>query len=102
MRNIFHFGLNDMFYIVTYDIPEDKRRLKIAKTMKDFGTRVQYSVFECLLPQAQIDKMHKLLSRLILPEEDSIRIYRLCANCEKEIKVIGLGKVTEDRDVYIV
>ncbi|MFZ5570182.1 MAG: hypothetical protein ACOZF0_07245 [Thermodesulfobacteriota bacterium] len=30
-----------MFYLVSYDIPDDKRRLKIAKTIKDFGDRVR-------------------------------------------------------------
>ncbi|MEW6376162.1 MAG: CRISPR-associated endonuclease Cas2, partial [Thermodesulfobacteriota bacterium] len=40
-----------MFYVVSYDIPDDQRRIKIAKILEDFGDRVQYSVFECLLEQ---------------------------------------------------
>ena len=46
-----------MFYLVSYDIPDDKRKTKLAKTIKDFGDRVQYSVFECLLNKSLLDKM---------------------------------------------
>ena len=35
--------------VVSYDIPDDRRRLRLANTLKDFGIRVQYSVFECRL-----------------------------------------------------
>ena len=35
-----------MHYTVAYDITDDKRRNKVAKILKDFGKRVQYSVFE--------------------------------------------------------
>ena len=36
-----------MHYTVAYDITDDKRRNRVAKILKDFGTRIQYSVFEC-------------------------------------------------------
>jgi CRISPR-associated protein Cas2 len=38
-----------MFYVVSYDIPEDRKRDRASKTLLDFGARVQYSVFECIL-----------------------------------------------------
>ena len=37
------------FYLISYDISNDKRRLKVMKALEDYGTRVQYSVFECWL-----------------------------------------------------
>jgi len=37
--------------VVAYDIIDDKRRNRVAKTMEDYGTRVQYSVFECVLEE---------------------------------------------------
>jgi len=43
--------------MVSYDIANDKRRSKIARTMEDYGTRVQYSVFEVNLKPSQVDKM---------------------------------------------
>ena len=44
------------------------------------------------------------LTLVIYPtiNEDSVRIYPLCANCESEIRVIGKGKVSKNKDVYII
>ncbi|MGI0489366.1 CRISPR-associated endonuclease Cas2 [Pantanalinema rosaneae CENA516] len=38
-----------LLYVVTYDIPCDKRRKKVADLLEGYGRRVQYSVFECVL-----------------------------------------------------
>ncbi|WP_435547387.1 CRISPR-associated endonuclease Cas2 [Desulfobacterium sp. N47] len=91
-----------MFYLVSYDIPDDRRRTRLAKTLKDYGGRVQYSVFECLLNQELFDKMIGRIETIIMEAEDSVRIYGLCANCERVIKVIGTGEVSHDEDVYIL
>lgn len=91
-----------MFYLVSYDIPDDRRRTKLAKTIKDFGDRVQYSVFECILDQALLAKMVDRINTIIIEQEDSVRIYSLCANCEEAITIIGKGEVTRDPDVYIL
>jgi CRISPR-associated protein Cas2 len=69
------------------------------KSAKD---RVQYSVFECILNKNLLDKMANRIDKIIVEKEDSVRIYCLCANCEKEIRVIGKGEVTKNEDVYIV
>lgn len=45
-----------MFYLVSYDIPETRRRTKLAKILEDFGDRVQYSVFECILDEKLLGK----------------------------------------------
>ena len=91
-----------MFYLVSYDIPDDKRRVRIAKTLKDFGDRVQYSVFECNLNQELLDLMVDRVEKIVDPEADSVRIYTLCAACNRIIKIIGTGEVTADQEVYIV
>ena len=91
-----------MFYVVSYDIPDDPRRTKIAKILEDFGDRVQYSVFECLLDKELLEKMIDRLEKVVQEEEDSIRVYALCGNCEKGIKVIGQGEVTKEKKYYIL
>ena len=91
-----------MFTIVAYDIKDDKRRNRVAKTMKDYGTRVQYSVFECNMEYKILEEMKDRLSAVIDTEEGNIRIYKLCNACKGSIHVFGSGKVTEDEDVYIV
>jgi CRISPR-associated protein Cas2 len=91
-----------MFYLVSYDIPDDRRRTRLAKTIKDFGDRVQYSVFECNLDGNLLDEMISRIEKTVDQNEDSVRIYALCAACERVIQIIGTGEVTKDRDVYIL
>ena len=45
--------VNSVFYVISYDIPDDRRRNQLAKVLKGFGTRVQYSVFEAHLNRTQ-------------------------------------------------
>lgn len=90
-----------MRYLVTYDIIDDKRRAKLAKALKDYGDRVQYSVFECLLEPPLFGQMLTRIRRIIRQEKDSVRIYPICQRCENESRIIGLGKVIETKDVYI-
>lgn len=69
-----------MVLLVTYDIhtldTAGRRRLrKVAKTCQSYGQRVQFSVFECRVPDAVwIAFRNKLLS-ILDPEEDSLRFY---------------------------
>ena len=90
-----------MFYIVSYDIPDDKTRNRVARILLDFGARVQYSVFECSMDDKLLEKMTQKISKVI-SDKDSVRIYPLCAKCEKGIKVFGRGEVSKDKDVYIL
>ena len=91
-----------MLYVVSYDIPDTKRRTKLAKTLEDFGDRVQYSVFECILDGNLLNKMVARIHKIVSEEEDNVRIYTLCASCEKVIKIVGQGKLTKNERVYIV
>ena len=91
-----------MLILVSYDIPDDRRRTRIAHLLKDFGTRVQYSVFECRLTDDQTARLRTRMAALIAPEEDSVRFYRLCADCAAHLEIHGLGRPTEDPDVYVL
>lgn len=77
-------------YVVSYDITSDRRRNKIAKTLEGYGTRIQYSVFECRLTEKKYKEMYRKLMQLMTDEEDgSIRIYSICGNCVGKIRTIG-------------
>jgi len=91
-----------MLIAVAYDIPDNRRRTKLAEHLENFGRRVQLSVFECLLDEKQLDRMTAGLRKLIEPEKDSVRIYRICGACEERIEILGRGERTEDPEVYIV
>jgi CRISPR-associated protein Cas2 len=91
-----------MFYVVSYDIPDDATRTKVFKLLEDFGKRVQFSVFECILDDKRLKEMTERIKKLIDVQKDSVRIYALCAACTKLVKILGLGELTEDKEVYII
>lgn len=91
-----------MFVVVTYDIQDDRRRARVAKQMENYGTRVQFSVFDCLLDERRLLEMRLALSGLIDPTADSVRLYRLCARCRGQLDVLGAGRIVEDRRVIIL
>jgi CRISPR-associated protein Cas2 len=91
-----------VFLVVSYDVVNDRRRLKVAKVLTDYGQRVQKSVFECDLDERRYLKMKQQLDRLIDHEEDSVRYYSICPRCRRALEVSGWGAVSEDDEVIIV
>ena len=89
-----------MFVLITYDIEEDRTRTRLAKKLKNFGPRVQKSVFEADVQPEEFEQLDKLLSEGELDENDSIRLYRLCGGCVKDVKIWGIGEITEDKPYY--
>jgi CRISPR-associated protein Cas2 len=91
-----------MFVLISYDIPNDRRRGKLADTLLDYGTRIQYSVFEFNLSEGQLKELLAKIRKLHKPELDSIRCYRMCEACRGKIEVFGTTPVTEDPVLYLV
>lgn len=77
--------------VVAYDIPDDRRRNRLAKCLKGYGLRVNYSVFECVLRASDLARMEAKLKKLILPKTDSLRIYPLCRACAGKVSELGSG-----------
>ena len=90
-----------MYYAIAYDITNDKRRNQVAKILKDFGMRIQYSVFECDTDRRAYLRLQDRLLDAINPQEDSVTFYHLCRSCEKGIEKIGVEKGL-DKKSYIV
>jgi CRISPR-associated protein Cas2 len=63
--------------VATLDRPGRRRLRQIAEACQDHGVRVQFSVFECRLTDAQWVKLRADLLSLFKPEEDSLRFYYL-------------------------
>ena len=83
-----------MLIVVTYDVSTEdaagRRRLRrVAKACKDYGQRVQYSVFECQVDPAQWTSLRARLVNEINPETDSLRFYRLGANWKPRVEHVG-------------
>lgn len=84
-----------MDILVTYDVNVEtkagRRRLhKVALTCKDFGQRVQFSVFECRVDAAQYEELRAKLTKIINTRTDSIRIYKLRGVRDDFLECIGL------------
>ena len=73
------------FWVVAYDIVDDHRRLRIVKIIEKYGVRVNYSVFECMLTDRQVEKLQENIAKLILPSEDVVVCYPLCLECYSKI-----------------
>lgn len=83
-----------MLVLVTYDVQVSgsggARRLRqVAKACRDFGQRVQYSVFEIEVEPAQWVRLKSRLEKIIDPAVDSLRYYHLGANWERRVEHVG-------------
>ena len=86
-----------LFRSITYDVntetAEGKKRLrKVAKMCVNYGSRVQNSVFECIIDNAQTVKLKHELSKIIDVNTDSLRFYYLGNKYETKIEHIGIEK----------
>ena len=61
-----------MIYIIAYDIADNKRRLRVAKTLESWGYRIQESVFQLRLDTATLARVRSALAALISDVEDVI------------------------------
>ena len=83
-----------MMVLVSYDVmvtsPGGKKRLrKVAKACTNFGQRVQYSIFECVVDPAQWVQLRNTLEKIIDDKTDSLRYYYLGANYKRRVEHIG-------------
>lgn len=83
-----------MLVLVTYDVATGEGRgaarlRAIAKACRDFGQRVQYSVFEIEVDPAQWTRLKARLEAIIDPERDSLRYYYLGANWRRKVEHVG-------------
>lgn len=96
-----------MNVLICYDVSTEtaagRRRLrKVAQACQDFGQRVQKSVFECSVNEAQCEEVVRRLLEIIDKTEDSLRIYRLIEPKDKHVQVYGLdGTVDFDEPLIL-
>lgn len=96
-----------MLVLVSYDVSTidegGQRRLRrVAKACKDYGQRVQYSVFECIVDPAQWAVFRQRLIEEINPESDSLRFYFLGSNWKRRVEHIGAKETIDQEGPLIV
>ncbi len=89
-------------YLICFDIVKDRTRYRCAKQLLNYGKRVQKSVFECILNDAQFLKLKNKLDAIIDQETDSLRYYILCKNCAENVLVTGIGCHSHFEDLIII
>ena len=96
-----------MLVLVSYDVatavPAGQRRLhRVAKTCQNYGQRVQFSVFECLVDPAQWVVFRQKLIDEIDEEKDSLRFYFLGPNWKRRVEQIGAKKGIDQEGTLII
>jgi len=93
-------GNRTYLVVIIYDIVDNKRRSKMAKTLLGYGERVQRSAFECHLTLRKYEAMISDALMFIDQKEDLLRVYRLAGNTE--VRMWGNVPETVDDDVIII
>ncbi|MGH2718251.1 MAG: CRISPR-associated endonuclease Cas2 [Actinomycetota bacterium] len=96
-----------MEVLVAYDVSTEtaagRRRLRqVAHICEAFGQRVQKSVFECVLSEAELEDLQSKLESAVRPAEDSLRIYRLREPRNRFMRVIGRAPRFDLRDPLVL
>lgn len=77
-------GAEKHWYLICYDIRDQKRWRKVYKKLKGCGSRLQYSIFRFNLSRAQMEALRREIEG-ILTMEDDLMIVRLCKNCAQRV-----------------
>ena len=96
-----------MFVLITYDVAVNEeggaRRLRrVARACLDWGQRVQYSVFECIVDPAQWTMLKARLLKEMDQQKDSMRFYFLGSNWKRRVEHVGAKKSLDQEGPLIV
>lgn len=96
-----------MLVLVTYDVNTEtaagrKRLRRVARACENFGQRVQFSVFECLVDPGQWSALRFRLIEEIDQELDSLRFYFLGSNWKRRVEHVGAKPAYDPEGPLIV
>jgi CRISPR-associated protein Cas2 len=92
-------------YLICYDISDEKRLRRVFKICKDYGSHLQYSVFESDLSQIERTELEQKLAAEINAREDQVLFVELgpaTGRGERTILAIGRPYVSIDVQCYVV
>ena len=96
-----------MLVLITYDVNTEtaagrKRLRKVAKQCVNYGRRVQNSVFECILDNAQCVTLKSILADIIEESVDSLRFYYLGNKYQTKVEHMGVDRGIAVDDTLIL
>lgn len=92
---------NRTYVVIAYDIPDDRRRARLARFLEGYGERVQKSVFECDLQPTEYERLVAELARRWC-EGDALRVYRLSPHVAQQTRIFGGRGLVELKWLTIV
>ena len=78
-----------MLYVISYDITQPARLRRLAKCCELYGGRIEKSVFELNLDDARFRLFWNEATHIIDSSKDALVAYKICAACEKDIRLAG-------------
>lgn len=96
-----------MYILVAYDVntteKEGQKRLrKVARACLDYGQRVQNSVFECEVTDAQFCILKERIRDIIKSSSDSVRFYYLNRSENRRVEVLGKETAYKVNDAIVI
>jgi CRISPR-associated protein Cas2 len=88
--------------VIVYDIPDDKRRTKLANFLEGYGRRVQYSVFECFISLDEMRLLYAKVKPKVKLDEDNVRFYWLSSEAMLNVLTLGSEAPETPPTYYII
>lgn len=91
-----------MNMIIAYDIAHPRRLQRVARVLKDYGVRVQRSVFEVDIDPARFRLLRHRTEALLDPAEDGVKYFPLCGRCSGLVFCIGPDGSLQETPTLII
>lgn len=92
-------------YLIAYDVPDDRRRTRVARVLQEFGDRVQFSVFVVDGVPSRMVRIRAKLSDTLKLTTDSVLICdlgRVSALSPEIFSFLGRDREITEQSAVIV
>lgn len=96
-----------MLVLVSYDVKTSddggaKRLRRVARVCQNYGQRVQYSIFECIVDPGQWVCLRQDLLDEIDENVDSLRFYFLGSNWKHKVEHVGAKESVDQEGLLLI
>lgn len=90
------------YYLILYDIADNKRRTALFKLLESYGASYQFSVFEARLDQTRRATLRHAIKDIIDTAEDRVAIVRVCEGCRGKAELFGTQETVICQHVIVI
>lgn len=90
------------FWVIAYDIVDNKRRSKVAEFLEQYGIRRNFSVFEILVTPVVLTKLKKQLQKITDSDTDTLLYYYICKSCYDKKEQYGKTPASLPEEVIVI